>query len=48
MNSKSNNIEFMSYDNAIEVVDELFESLLLKHQIGLETSMREREILFSI
>ena len=42
MNSKSNNIEFMSYDNAIEVVDELFESLLLKHQIGLETSMRER------
>ena len=48
MNSKSNNIEFMSYDNAIEVVDELFESLLLKHQIGLETSMRERDFVFNL
>ena len=26
--SKSNNIEFISYDNANEVVNELFESLL--------------------
>ena len=28
MHSKSDNIEFMSYDNANEVVDKLFESLL--------------------
>ena len=28
MHSKRDNIEFMSYDNANEVVDKLFESLL--------------------
>ena len=28
MHSKSNNTEFVSYDNVIEVVDERFESLL--------------------
>ena len=28
MHSKGNNIEFMSYDDANEVVNELFESLL--------------------
>ena len=28
MHSKSDNIEFMPYDNANEVVDKLFESLL--------------------
>ena len=27
LHSKSNNIDFMSYDNAYEVVNELFESL---------------------
>ena len=32
MHWKSNNIEFMSYHNANEVVNELFESLLLKYQ----------------
>ena len=32
MHSKSNNIEFMSYDNANEVVNELFESLLSRCQ----------------
>ena len=37
MHSRSHNIEFMSYDNANEVVNELFESLLSRHQIGLET-----------
>ena len=48
MHSKSDNIEFMPYDNANKFVNELFESLLSRYQIGLETSMRERVILFSI
>ena len=33
MHSKYDNIESMSYDNVNEVVDELFESLLLRHQL---------------
>ena len=36
----------MSYDNANQVVNELFESLLSRYQIGLETSMRESDFLF--
>ena len=40
MHLKNGNIEFMSYENVNEVVDELFESLILRYQIGLETSMR--------
>ena len=35
MHSKSDNIELMPYDNANEVVNELFESLLSRYQIGL-------------
>ena len=46
MLSKSDNIEFMSYDHANEVVNELFESLLLRYQIGLETSMRGSNFIF--
>ena len=48
MHSKSNNIEFMSHDNENEVVDELFESLLSKYQIGLEISMRGRDFIFDL
>ena len=36
MHSKSNSIEFVHYDNANEVVDELFESLLSKYKIALK------------
>ena len=43
MHSKSKNIEFMPYDNANEVVNDLLESLLSRYQIGLETSMRGRD-----
>ena len=39
MHSKRGNIEFMSYDNENEVVNELFEILFSRYQIGLETSM---------
>ena len=45
MHSKSDNIEIMPYDNANEVVNELFESLLSRYQ---KISVRERGILFSI
>ena len=36
MHSKSDSIEFGHYDNANEVVDELFESLLSKYKIALK------------
>ena len=47
MHSKSDNIEFMPYDNVKEVVNELYESLLSRCQIDLEISMRGSD-LFSI
>ena len=40
MHSKSDSIEIMPYDNANEVVNELFESLLSRYQ---KISVRERE-----
>ena len=46
MHLKNGNIEFMSYDNVNEVVDELFESLISRYQIGLETSMRGSDFIF--
>ena len=39
MHWKSNNIDFLSDDNAKEVVNQVLESFLLRYQIGLETSM---------
>ena len=46
MHSKSDNIEFMVYDIANRVANELFESLLSRDQIGLETSMGGRDFIF--
>ena len=46
MHSKSDNMEFMPYGNANEVVDKLFESLLSRYQTGLETSMRGSDFNF--
>ena len=46
MCSKSDKIEFLIYDNANEVIEELFKSLLCRYQIGLETSMRGIYFLF--
>ena len=46
IHSKSDNIEFMSYDNVNEVVHKPFESLLSVYQIGLETSMRRSDFIF--
>ena len=47
MHSKSNNIEFMPFDNANEVVNEPFESPLSRYHIGLETLMRGSNFIFS-
>ena len=44
IHSKRNTTEFFIYDNVNDVADELFESLLSIWQIGLETSMRERNV----
>ena len=37
MHSKSDNTELTTYRKTYDVNDELFESLLLRHWIGLET-----------
>ena len=47
MHSKNDNLEFMLYDNENELfVNELFESLLSRYQIGLETSLRGSDFIF--
>ena len=46
MRSKRDNTEFVSYDDANQVVSELFESLPSRYQIGLETSIRGRDFTF--
>ena len=46
MHSKSNNIEFMSYDNANVVVNKLFGSPLFRYQTELKTSMRGTDFIF--
>ena len=46
MHSRSNNIKFISYNDASEVVDELFESLHSRYQGNLETSIRGSDFIF--
>ena len=46
MHSKSGNIKFTSYDDANEVVDELFELLRSIYQVNLEKSMRGSQFTF--
>ena len=46
MHVKSDNIEVMIYDDANEVTEQLFESLLSRYQIGLETTMRVSDFFF--
>ena len=46
MYSKSDKIEIMIYFKADEVVKELFESLLKRYQIGLQTSMKSSDFIF--
>ena len=46
MLTKSNNIEIMMGNEADEIIEELFESLLQKYQEGLEGKMRGSEFVF--
>ena len=48
MHSKSNNIKFTSYNDANEVVDELFKSLRLRYQGNLETLMEGSEFVIDL
>ena len=45
MHLKSDNTEFMTYEN-VNDVDELFETLLSRYQIGLETLMKGSDFIF--
>ena len=46
MDLRSSNIKCTSYNDANEVVNELFESLLWRYQNNLETSMRGSDFIF--
>ena len=46
MHSKSNIIEILINDKADEVIEELFQSLLSKYEIGLETWIRVSNFIF--
>ena len=46
MHPKSNNTEIMTYHNANDVVDELFESFHSRYQIVLQISMKGSDFTF--
>ena len=46
IHSKSDNKNFMIHDNPDEVIEELFESVLNRYQIELETSMSGSDLVF--
>ena len=46
MHTKSNNVEIMIGSEADEIIEEVFESFLLKYQEGLEESMRGSEFVY--
>ena len=46
MHSKSDNIRFLSYHDANEVFNELFESLCSRYQDNLEKSIKRSEFIF--
>ena len=46
MHSNSDNIKFTSYNDANEVINELFESLPSKYQDNFKTSVRGRDFIF--
>ena len=46
MHAKKDNIEFIINNKADAVIEKLFESLLNRYQIGLETSMRGNDFVF--
>ena len=46
MHVKADNIEIMIYDKVDEVIKKLFERLLNKYQIGLETLIKSNDFYF--
>ena len=46
MHSESDNIKLMFFDNADEIIKELFESLLNRYHFGSETSMGGNDFIF--
>ena len=46
MHSKSDNIEVVIYDNANEVIEKIFESLLSRYQIVIEASKKRSDFIF--
>ena len=46
MHSKSDNIEVMANDNLGEIIEKLFDLLLYRYQIILETQMRGSDCIF--
>ena len=46
IHSKSDNIEIMTYDNANEIIEAIFQSLLSRYQISLETSIKGSNFVF--
>ena len=46
MHTKSNNVEIMMGNETDEIIEEIFESLLQKHQQGLEEKIRGSEFVF--
>ena len=46
MHLKSDNIEIMNYDKADEVIEEVFESLLNRYQIGFKISIKGSNFIF--
>ena len=48
MHTKSDNIEIMMVNEADDIIDELFKSLLQKYQEGLEELMRGSEFIRDI
>ena len=46
MHSKSYNIEIMTFDKADKVIEEHFESLLSRYQMGLEKTMKRSNFVF--
>ena len=43
---KSGDMEVMAYDNLDQVIEEFFDSLLSRYQLGLETQMRGSDLIF--
>ena len=46
MNSKSKNMEVMTYDDLNKIIEERFELLLSRYQISLETNVKESYFIF--